>query len=117
MKKVLVVNDNSIMNVLHSRYLKEAGYRTVAAYDGVDAINALKNENRISGMLLDIYMPRKDGFEVLRYMKNRDMDIPVIVTSMMDASEIQGKLDSIKYPVDIERDTEKVTSLMKKKIG
>ncbi len=53
-------------------------------------------------------MPRKDGFEVLKYMKDTEIKIPVVVTCNVDVSE---KLKLIGYPVHIEEEADIVADL------
>ena len=68
------------MRKVTSRLLERQGYDVVTAKDGVDAIEQLENI-KPDLMLLDIEMPRMDGFEVLNLVRHHDMHqyMPIIM--------------------------------------
>ena len=78
--KVMVVDDSITMRRVATRLLSKNDYEVVTAKDGVDALAQLEEE-RPDVMLLDIEMPRMDGFELATHMKNepRFRDIPIIM--------------------------------------
>jgi chemosensory pili system protein ChpA (sensor histidine kinase/response regulator) len=63
-----------------TRLLERNGYKVVTAKDGVDALGMLQ-ESVPDIMLLDIEMPRMDGFELARHMRNDDnlRHVPIIM--------------------------------------
>ncbi|WP_163778835.1 response regulator, partial [Proteus mirabilis] len=61
---IMIVDDSVTVRKVTSRLLERQGYDVVTAKDGVDAIEQLENI-KPDLMLLDIEMPRMDGFEVL----------------------------------------------------
>ncbi|THB73729.1 MAG: response regulator, partial [Gammaproteobacteria bacterium] len=76
----MVVDDSITVRRVGARLLERNGFDVVTAKDGVDAITVL--QERIPDiMLLDIEMPRMDGFELATHMKNDDRlkDIPIIM--------------------------------------
>lgn len=75
---ILIVEDNDPTRTLLTHYLAEHGCKTLEARDGNVAIEALKNGG-IDGVFLDILMPERDGFEVLNWLRNNNVSIPVIV--------------------------------------
>ncbi len=77
---VMVVDDSITVRRVTSRLLERHGMQVVTAKDGVDAIAKLQ-ETHPDIMLLDIEMPRMDGFEVARHMMNSEelRDIPIII--------------------------------------
>ncbi len=77
---VMVVDDSITVRRVTSRLLERHGMHVVTAKDGVDAIARLQEEHP-DVMLLDIEMPRMDGFEVARHMMNSEelRDIPIII--------------------------------------
>ncbi|KAF7277641.1 hypothetical protein GWI33_002945 [Rhynchophorus ferrugineus] len=121
----MVVDDSVTVRKVTSRLLERHGYDVVTAKDGVDAIEKL---TQISPdvMLLDIEMPRMDGFEVANYVRHdsQHQTLPIImITSRtgekhrerafsLGVSEYMGKpfqevdlianLDRILKTVDIE---------------
>jgi len=79
-KKILVVDDSEVLRRITSFNLKKVGYEICEAVDGLDALEKLK-EFRADLILLDIMMPRMDGFTFLKTVKSDTnlSDIPVIV--------------------------------------
>ncbi len=79
-KKVMVVDDSITMRRVATRLLSKNDYDVVTAKDGVDALAQLEDASP-DVMLLDIEMPRMDGFELATHMKNeaRFRDIPIIM--------------------------------------
>jgi len=78
--KVMVVDDSITVRKVTSRLLERHNMQVITARDGVDAV-ALLQEERPDVMLLDIEMPRMDGFELARHMRSTDelKDIPIIM--------------------------------------
>lgn len=77
---VMIVDDSVTVRKVTSRLLERQGYDVVTAKDGVDAIEQLENI-KPDLMLLDIEMPRMDGFEVLNLVRHHDMHqyMPIIM--------------------------------------
>ncbi len=77
--QILVVDDSYTIRQLLSLMLTRARYRVVQAKDGVDALEKLQNGLDCSLAIVDIEMPRMDGFEFLRSMRStqRFANIPV----------------------------------------
>jgi two-component system nitrogen regulation response regulator NtrX len=77
--RVLVVDDVFAMAEQYAYDLRRmAGFRTRIAASGKEALAALAEEE-VDCMILDLEMPGIDGFEVLRTMRERQIDVPVIV--------------------------------------
>lgn len=77
--KILVVEDNQDNREMVVKVLKFNGYQVIEAVDGEEAIEKAKAENP-DLILLDIYLPKMDGYEATRRLKgDRDLrNIPVI---------------------------------------
>ena len=87
---VLVVDDDREIVDSISIFLSGEGYKAIKAYDGIEALDAL-SENEVHLMILDIMMPKLDGIKTL--MKLRESrNIPVILLSAKseDADKIFG---------------------------
>lgn len=78
--KVLVVDDSDVLRKITVYNLKKLGMEVEEAVDGVEGLEKMKTW-RPDVVILDIMMPRMDGFTVLKEMKKDDStrDIPVIV--------------------------------------
>ncbi len=77
---VLVVDDSITVRRVTERFLQRQGMRVVTAKDGIDAISVMQ-DNRPDIILLDIEMPRMDGYEFATHVRNdeRYADIPIIM--------------------------------------
>lgn len=76
---VLVVDDNREIVYSISELLKYEGYRTLAAYDGMQALDVMEKE-QVDLILLDVMMPRLNGLSALMKLRERSR-IPVIILS------------------------------------
>jgi signal transduction histidine kinase len=86
--RILVVDDEMVNRILLSTNLGESGYSVQMAEDGQQALEMLSTQP-FDVVLLDLIMPRMDGYQVLAQMKDDDVlrRIPVIVISSMDDME------------------------------
>jgi chemosensory pili system protein ChpA (sensor histidine kinase/response regulator) len=77
---VMVVDDSITMRRVASKLLERNNFEVVTAKDGVDALSLLEDV-KPDVMLLDIEMPRMDGFELATHMQNENLysDIPIIM--------------------------------------
>ena len=73
---VMVVDDNKEIVYSISELLKYEGYQTVAAYDGMQALEVLEKE-KIDLILLDVMMPNESGFAVCRRIREQT-DAPIL---------------------------------------
>ena len=82
-KIVLVVDDQPHIVRLIQVNLEKEGFRVVTASDGVEGIEKVREE-RPDLVILDVIMPRKDGFEVLREIKGDDAlaETPVVMLTV-----------------------------------
>jgi len=92
-KKILVVDDERHIVRLVEVNLTRAGYDIVTAYDGVEALESVKSDTP-DMIVLDVMMPRMDGFEVLRRLQAdpETQNIPVIMLTAkaQDADIFKG---------------------------
>ncbi len=89
--KVMVVDDDPAVLELITTRLAIAGYQTFAARDGQEAVSRL-GEVRPTAMVLDINMPRLDGFGVLRQMRQTRMINQVavmVLTARTQSDDVQ----------------------------
>lgn len=75
MIKILIVEDEKPISNLIKMNLEDAGYHCTCVFDGMEAADILE-EKTFDLILLDIMLPKVDGYELLEYI--RPMDIPVI---------------------------------------
>lgn len=80
MRNVLVVEDDELMRTLVSEWLTQAGYHVREAIDGEAAIVALQQQPA-SLVITDMHMPRRDGLQVLDWLRSGVSGTPVIAMS------------------------------------
>ncbi len=98
MKNILIVEDNKLNMKLFNDILKYQNYKTDTAIDGLEAYQKIKN-NSYDLIILDIQLPKLDGFSLMEKLQKENMQIPpVIIASAcaMDTDKLQAK----KYGID-----------------
>jgi len=87
-KRILVVEDAFSTRELEKSILETHGYLVDTAVDGLDALNRMVN-NQYDLIVSDVKMPRMDGFELCRTLKNNEgyKDIPVVMVTALQKEE------------------------------
>ena len=80
MKKILVVEDDPVNQMILTDFLAANGYQTVAAGSGPEGIDRFDREAP-DLCLVDVQLPRKNGFELVREIKGRGRPVPVLLMS------------------------------------
>jgi CheY-like chemotaxis protein len=75
---ILVVDDESDVRAVVGKLLESHGYSTAAAKDGAEALAMLRKRD-FDLMVLDIMMPKMDGYEVMNALKDVKPDLPVVM--------------------------------------
>lgn len=83
---VLIAEDDKSMSKALELKLKKSGFNVSVAYDGEEAIKKL-TESKFTIVLLDLIMPKLDGFAVLEEIKAKKIPSKVIVTSNLSQEE------------------------------
>lgn len=106
MIQILVVEDEKPISNLIEMSLRKAGYQCECAYDGMMAADMIeRNQSRYDLILLDIMLPKVDGYELMEYI--RPYQIPVIfLTAKSDVKDLVkglriGAEDYISKPFEI----------------
>jgi DNA-binding response OmpR family regulator len=79
-KKILVVEDDPVNQMILIDFLAANGYETIGASSGPDGIDTFDRESP-DLCLVDVQLPRKNGFELVREMKSRGRATPVLLMS------------------------------------
>ena len=79
-QRILVVDDESAMNQLVGDILERAGFKVFAAQDGTAGLEAF-HANAPDVVIVDIFMPRKDGLEMLIDLRQSKSNVPVLIIS------------------------------------
>lgn len=98
-KTVLIVEDDNSLRELYEAKLKQAGLRVITAPNGEEGLKTIK-ALRPQVVLLDLMMPKKNGFDVLKEVKSDDAlkTIRVLILSNL------GQESDIKYTADLQAD-------------
>lgn len=119
--KILIVDDNEESLYMLESLLKGGGYQTIAAVNGVEALERLKNEFSIDLIISDILMPKMDGFRLCRECNSdqRLKKIPFIFYSAtykdQKDQDLGKQLGAVKYllkPLEPERLLEIIQQLL-----
>jgi two-component system response regulator CssR len=82
-KKIYLVEDEVALNQLIKSYLKDAGYKVISFTNGLDAYQAISSE--VDLWILDIMVPGMDGYSLIKEIKLKTAQIPVIFMSARNA--------------------------------
>lgn len=93
-KKILVIEDDRALQNALVEILAKEGYETVSAFDGEEGVGKATTETP-DLILLDIILPKKDGYEVLDELKKGSCkDTPVLIlTNLEEIDNVQKALD------------------------
>ncbi len=84
--RILVIEDEVKVASFISEGLREEGYTVVVAYDGKTGIDLIKDAS-FDIILLDLMIPEVDGLEVLRNIRSRGIDTPVLIITAKSSKE------------------------------
>lgn len=110
MYKVLIVEDDPMVAMINEQYIKKnKNFEIVGkCNDGKSALDFLEN-NAVDLLILDVYMPKMDGFETLRKIRNKQIVVDAImVTAANDRDSLEealhlGIVDYLVKPFNFER--------------
>ena len=81
MNKILIADDNQQITSILANYARKEGFEPLVALDGQQALELFEqHEKNIDVVLLDVMMPKLDGFEVCRELRRRSM-VPIIMVT------------------------------------
>ena len=119
MFRILVVEDDNGIRMLMEDALADAGYEPVLACNGLEALEVLEAKH-IDLIILDIMMPKLDGYELLRQLRESGMDMPVLmVTAKQTLSDkkkgfLLGADDYMVKPFEEEEMLLRVAALLRR---
>ena len=120
--KILIADDEERWRRLVGDFLRNEGYKTVEAADGVQAVELIRQDSDISMAILDIMMPNMDGIEACQNIRSfSNMPIIMLTAKGDEESEVMGFVcgadeyisKPVKFPVFIAR----VKALLKRSVS
>ena len=121
MKSILIVEDEPDIQELLTAYLRNAGYRTASAEDGVAALDLFQSRT-FDLVLLDIMLPKIGGFGVCEVIR-RQSQVPILMLTALDGEEQQLKGfglnidDYVTKPFSIPVLLEKIRVILRRSAG
>lgn len=119
MINILVVDDDKNIRKLIKALLEAEGYSSFLASDGIEALNVMEKEH-IDLVVLDIMMPRMDGYEFTQMLRKQNNNLPILmVSAKQEASDkhkgfIVGTDDYITKPIDEEEFILRIKALLRR---
>ena len=121
--KILVVDDESRMRKLVKDFLTREGYTVIEAGDGMEAMDVFYEEKDIALVILDVMMPKKDGFTLAQEVRAANAEIPIIFLTAKTLKEdiLEGfKIgadDYITKPFSMEELTFRIEAILRRVRG
>lgn len=121
MKKILIIEDEEIMFSLLEKKLFQVGYEAIVAKDGEEGLK-MAFEEKPNLILLDIMMPKKNGFEVLEALQ-KDINLKQVPVIVISNSGQPVEIERVKmlgakdWLIKTEFDPQEVLDKVKKQIG
>ncbi len=116
---ILVVEDNENTRILMEDILKDNGYNAIVAKDGIEALEIMEH-NHVDLIILDVMMPRMNGYEFAKTLRNSGCNIPILMITAKEASQdikkgfISGTDDYMIKPVDEEEMFLRIKALLRR---
>ena len=116
---ILVVEDNANMRKLMQAVLSQNGYEPILACDGIEALEML-DKKHVDLIVLDIMMPRMDGYEFTETLRASGCDIPILMVTAKEKPAdkhrgfIIGTDDYMVKPVDEEEMLLRIAALLRR---
>ena len=117
--RILLLEDDPIICDIITEFLDECGYEVIAVFDGEEAIDKAYEE-RFDAFIFDVKVPLKNGFDVLKSLRDAKQDAPAIfITSLAGVDDMSqgydaGCDDYIKKPFELKELQLRLSKLLKK---
>ena len=116
---ILVVEDDENARKLMMTVLEQNGYSAIPAHDGVDALEVM-DRTHVDLVLLDVMMPRMDGYEFARTLREAGSELPILMVTARElqadkrAGFLAGTDDYMVKPVDEEEMLLRIAALLRR---
>ena len=119
MARILVAEDDKNTNKLICAVLRRAGHDPLPAFDGQEALEVL-DENHVDMLISDIMMPRIDGIELTRQLREAGYDLPILMLTAKQMPQdkregfLAGTDDYLTKPADMQELILRVRALLRR---
>lgn len=119
MARILVAEDDRNANKLICAVLRKAGHDTLTAFDGQEALEVL-DDNHVDMLISDIMMPRMNGIELTRQLREAGYDLPILMLTAKQMAEdkregfLAGTDDYLTKPADMQELILRVRALLRR---
>lgn len=119
MARILVAEDDKNTNKLICAVLRRAGHDPLPAFDGQEALEVL-DENHVDILISDIMMPRIDGIELTRQLREAGYDLPILMLTAKQMPQdkregfLAGTDDYLTKPADMQELVLRVRALLRR---
>jgi two-component system, OmpR family, response regulator len=120
--KILLLEDDLNLSETVAEYFDEQGFDVVCVYDGDDAIASIY-ENHFDLLLLDVNVPNKNGFDVLKEIRAQKNNVPAIFTTSLNSMDsleegyTSGCDDYIRKPFELRELLFRVQTILKREFS
>ena len=120
--RVLVVEDERDLNNIITKYLKKNNFNVDNVFDGEEALDYL-NSAEYDLVILDVMMPKINGYEVLKTMRKENNDTPVLMLTAKDGVDDKvkgldlGADDYLIKPFDFDELSARIRAITRRKFG
>jgi DNA-binding response OmpR family regulator len=120
--RLLVVEDEGALNRVLTKHLKNNGYSVDSCEDGCEAIEYLEMAD-YDLVILDVLLPGMSGWEILRWIRKREMDTSVLMLTALDSTEDKvrgldsGADDYLTKPFALEELLARIRLVTRKRTG
>lgn len=119
MAKILIAEDNDGLRQLMHIHLKRAGHQVFEASDGSEALEVM-DHNHVDMIIADIMMPGMDGYELIKTLRDVNIDIPILIVTAKDTLEDKkvgfkiGADDYMTKPIEMEEMLLRVDAMLRR---
>ncbi len=119
--KILLVEDDMMLNEMISEYLTSTGHVIISAKNGLESLGILESQ-KFDLLILDISLPDIDGFTILEKMHEQKRMVPTIyISALIDIEDISrafdlGCFDYLKKPFHLKELTLRINKILKTRI-
>ena len=120
--RVLVVEDERDLNNIITKYLKKNNFNVDNVFDGEEALDYL-NSAEYDLVILDVMMPKINGYEILKTMRKENNDTPVLMLTAKDGVDDKvkgldlGADDYLIKPFDFDELSARIRAITRRKFG